>query len=183
MPRLAARHHRVRQILSQAVLDDVNDIRTLTPDHRARQSDRRLNIWCAASSSGQEPYTIALVLKEYFPELAGWTLGFTATDISREMLRRSKQGRYSQIEVNRGLYMDERSMAKAERFGPIAGDLANSVQVGMTRPDVVKILGEPSGGMHISGGESDVEKMTYALDPQGEIIFRMEKGKVAQILR
>jgi chemotaxis protein methyltransferase CheR len=70
---------------------------------RARQSDRRLNIWCAASSTGQEPYTVALLLKEYFPELANWTLTFLATDISREMLRRSKEGRYSQIEVNRGL--------------------------------------------------------------------------------
>jgi chemotaxis protein methyltransferase CheR len=70
---------------------------------RARQSERRLNIWCAASSSGQEPYTVALLLKEYFPELASWAVTFLATDISREMLRRSKEGRYSQIEVNRGL--------------------------------------------------------------------------------
>jgi chemotaxis protein methyltransferase CheR len=70
---------------------------------RLRQSERRLNVWCAASSSGQEPYTVALLLKEYFPELAGWKVTFLATDISREMLRRSKEGRYSQIEVNRGL--------------------------------------------------------------------------------
>jgi hypothetical protein len=59
----------------------------------------------------------------------------------------------------------------------ISGELANSVQVGMTRPEVVKIMGEPSGGMHISGGESDVEKMTYALDPQGEITFPDGKGQ------
>jgi chemotaxis protein methyltransferase CheR len=70
---------------------------------RARQTTRRLNIWCAASASGQEPYTVALLVKEYFPELKDWTVTILATDISRDMLRRSKEGRYSQLEVNRGL--------------------------------------------------------------------------------
>lgn len=65
----------------------------------------------------------------------------------------------------------------------IASDLADSVKVGMTRADVVQILGEPSGGMHISGGESDTETMTYALDPSGTISLDMEKGKVARIAR
>jgi chemotaxis protein methyltransferase CheR len=69
----------------------------------ARQPEKRLSIWCAAASSGQEPYTIALVLKEYFPELAGWQVLFRATDISQDMLRRCREGRYSQLEVNRGL--------------------------------------------------------------------------------
>jgi chemotaxis protein methyltransferase CheR len=70
---------------------------------RARQTERRLQIWCAAAASGQEPYTVALMLREYFPELAGWQLTLVATDISEEMLRRSREGRYSQVEVNRGL--------------------------------------------------------------------------------
>jgi len=65
----------------------------------------------------------------------------------------------------------------------IASDLADSVKVGMTRADVVQILGEPSGGMHISGGESDTETLTYALDSDGSISFAMEKGKVARISR
>lgn len=68
-----------------------------------RRAQRQLNIWCAASSSGQEPYSIAILLKEYFPDLAGWQINLTATDISREMLQRSRAGRYSQVEVNRGL--------------------------------------------------------------------------------
>ena len=68
-----------------------------------RRSQRQLNIWCAASSSGQEPYSIAILLKEYFPELGSWRINVTATDISREMLQRSRAGRYSQMEVNRGL--------------------------------------------------------------------------------
>lgn len=68
-----------------------------------RRSQRQLNIWCAASSSGQEPYSIALLLREHFPELATWRINLCATDISQEMLQRSRAGRYSQIEVNRGL--------------------------------------------------------------------------------
>ena len=68
-----------------------------------RRAQRQLNIWCAASSSGQEPYSIAILLKEYFPELAGWRVILSATDISQEMLTRSRAGRYSQVEVNRGL--------------------------------------------------------------------------------
>jgi chemotaxis protein methyltransferase CheR len=69
----------------------------------ARKTERKLAIWCAASSSGQEPYTLAIVLREYFPELANWQVEFLVTDISQEMLRRTREGRYSQIEVNRGL--------------------------------------------------------------------------------
>jgi chemotaxis protein methyltransferase CheR len=70
---------------------------------QSRASERRLSIWCAASSSGQEPYTIAIILKEYFPELSNWNLRFQATDISQQILARAKEGRYSQLEVNRGL--------------------------------------------------------------------------------
>ncbi len=68
-----------------------------------RRPQRQLNIWCAASSSGQEPYSIAMLLKEYFSELGGWRINLMATDISQEMLQRSRSGRYSQVEVNRGL--------------------------------------------------------------------------------
>lgn len=64
---------------------------------------RQLNIWCAASSSGQEPYSLAILLKEFFPELDRWQVQLVATDISQTMLQRSREGRYSQIEVNRGL--------------------------------------------------------------------------------
>jgi chemotaxis protein methyltransferase CheR len=69
----------------------------------ARKAQKTLSIWCAASSTGQEPYTIAMTLREHFPALATWKLTFIATDISAEMVRRSREGKYSQIEVNRGL--------------------------------------------------------------------------------
>jgi chemotaxis protein methyltransferase CheR len=69
----------------------------------ARRSERKLSIWCAAASSGQEPYTLAMVLREWFPELATWDIVLQATDISTTMLDRCREGVYSQIEVNRGL--------------------------------------------------------------------------------
>ncbi|QPJ62959.1 MAG: protein-glutamate O-methyltransferase CheR [Candidatus Nitronauta litoralis] len=64
---------------------------------------RELNIWCGASSSGQEPFTIAMILKNDFPELNNWKINFMSSDISREMLARCRTGKYSQLEVNRGL--------------------------------------------------------------------------------
>lgn len=68
-----------------------------------RRRHKCLHIWCGASSSGQEPYTIMMVLREYFPELAQWTVNFLATDISAVMVQRCREGRYSQLEVNRGV--------------------------------------------------------------------------------
>lgn len=70
---------------------------------RRRAAERTLDIWCGASSSGQEIYSVALTLREHFPELANWRLNIVSTDLSREMVQRGRDGRYSQIEVNRGL--------------------------------------------------------------------------------
>lgn len=68
-----------------------------------RASERSLNLWCAASSTGQEPYSFAILLREHFPSLNGWNITFIASDISREMLARARGGRFNQLEVNRGL--------------------------------------------------------------------------------
>ncbi len=70
---------------------------------RRRGPEQRLNIWCAASSTGQEPYSLAMLLKEHFPELARWRVSLRASDISQENLVRARAGKYNQIEVNRGL--------------------------------------------------------------------------------
>jgi chemotaxis protein methyltransferase CheR len=69
----------------------------------SRRAERRLNIWCAASSTGQEPYSLALLLREHFSELFGWKILFLSSDISRAMLDRARSGIYNQTEVNRGL--------------------------------------------------------------------------------
>jgi chemotaxis protein methyltransferase CheR len=68
-----------------------------------RESTQELNIWCAASSSGQEPYSIAILLKENFPMLQNWKINFIASDISEKMLTRCRSGEFSQLEINRGL--------------------------------------------------------------------------------
>ncbi len=68
-----------------------------------RASSKELNFWSAACSSGQEPYSLALLLQEHFPILAGWRVRIIATELSAEMLARARVGRYSQLEVNRGL--------------------------------------------------------------------------------
>jgi chemotaxis protein methyltransferase CheR len=68
-----------------------------------RKIIRKLNIWSAASSSGQEAYSLAMMLEEEFPELRNWTIRILGTDISSAILNRARSGRYSQMEVNRGL--------------------------------------------------------------------------------
>ncbi len=67
------------------------------------KSIKELNIWCGASSSGQEPFTIAMILRNDFPQLLNWKIKFISSDISREMLDRCRGGKYSQLEINRGL--------------------------------------------------------------------------------
>ncbi len=68
-----------------------------------RKIQKELNIWCGASSSGQEPYSLVMLLKNNFPQLNTWKLNFSASDISNQMLNRCRSGIYSQLEVNRGL--------------------------------------------------------------------------------
>src|SRR5262249_34720805 len=70
---------------------------------RLRSSVRCLNIWSAACSSGQEAYSVAILLHEHFPALSGWNVRLIASDLSAAMLERGRRGRYTKLEVSRGL--------------------------------------------------------------------------------
>ena len=80
-------------------------LRTLVmPELIARKErSHTLAIWSAGCSSGQEPYSIAMSIREHFPELRTWQLSILGTDISSSVLARARAGRYGQLEVNRGL--------------------------------------------------------------------------------
>ena len=69
----------------------------------SRANRKTVRIWCAAGSTGQEPYSLAMSLKEMGAQLAGWRVEIIATDLSQEVLEKSRAGLYSQFEVQRGL--------------------------------------------------------------------------------
>lgn len=68
---------------------------------KSRATTRKVRVWSAASSSGQEAYSLAITLQEALP--AGWNYDIMGTDISTEMVKRAETAEYSQVEVNRGL--------------------------------------------------------------------------------
>jgi chemotaxis protein methyltransferase CheR len=70
---------------------------------KVRTNRKSVRIWCAAGSTGQEPYSLAMCLKEMGAALSGWRVEILATDLSQEVLEKSKAGLYSQFEVQRGL--------------------------------------------------------------------------------
>ena len=70
---------------------------------KERAAQKSLRIWCAAASSGQEPYSICMILKEMEAKLKGWKIEIIGTDISTEILEKAKAGLYTQFEVQRGL--------------------------------------------------------------------------------
>lgn len=69
----------------------------------ARAATKKLTLWSAACSTGQEPYSIAMMLRESFPQLKDWQVSIVATDISPRVLQQARLGLYNKIEINRGL--------------------------------------------------------------------------------
>jgi chemotaxis protein methyltransferase CheR len=69
----------------------------------ARKNLKTIRIWCAASSTGQEPYSLAMCLKEIERDIVGWRIELLATDLSTEVLEKARAGLYTQFEVQRGL--------------------------------------------------------------------------------
>ncbi|WP_240928082.1 CheR family methyltransferase [Thalassoroseus pseudoceratinae] len=82
--------------------DDLKD--TLIPEIiQDRATHRHIRIWCAACSTGQEPYSLLMMLAENFAQLDSWRVEVVATDLDSKALERAKNGLYSQMEVQRGL--------------------------------------------------------------------------------
>lgn len=82
------------EALRQVVIPELKEL---------RKKEKTLKFWSAAASTGQEAYSVAMLIHEYFPELLSWHIHILATDISQDALRKAQSGTYSQIEVNRGL--------------------------------------------------------------------------------
>ncbi|MES1989890.1 MAG: protein-glutamate O-methyltransferase CheR [Pseudomonadota bacterium] len=119
----------------------------------ANKATKRIRIWCAACSSGQEPYSLAMLLCEASHLLAGWQVELVGTDISEEMLERCRKGWYSAFEVQRGMTPDMlrkyftkdgdgwqindklRSMVKFRNFNLLADP--GSSGVGLTGLDLI----------------------------------------------
>ncbi len=70
---------------------------------QAREKEKRLSIWCAGCSTGQEVYSLAMSFAEAKLRWHGWTIDILGTDVSRTAIERARQGVYSQFEVQRGL--------------------------------------------------------------------------------
>src|SRR6202044_1548595 len=96
----------------------------------ARSGIRTIRIWCAAASTGQEPYSLAMCLKEIEAEIAGWRIELLATDLSSEVLEKARSGRYTQFEVQRGLPIQLliRHFAQSGELWQIAPDIRAMVR-------------------------------------------------------
>ena len=81
--------------------DQFRDI--IIPQLQKMRSGKNVRIWCAAASTGQEPYSLAMLLKENAAKLPGWKFEIIATDIDTAVLETAKKAEYSQFEVQRGL--------------------------------------------------------------------------------
>jgi chemotaxis protein methyltransferase CheR len=97
---------------------------------QARAGRKSIRIWCAAGSTGQEPYSLAMCLKEMSAALSGWRVEIIATDLSQEVLEKSRAGIYSQFEVQRGLpiQMLVKYFRQTGEFWQINADIRAMVQ-------------------------------------------------------
>jgi chemotaxis protein methyltransferase CheR len=97
---------------------------------RQRVARRQICIWCAACSSGQEPYSIAMVLREYFPNYLDWDIRLIGSDLSTEAIEQARRGVYSEIEANRGLPEELRNkyLRKRSRDWQLSDELRSMVE-------------------------------------------------------
>lgn len=106
--------HLHRAVAEAMTVNETSFFRDITPFEMLREvvfpqlieqrmEKRQLRIWSAASSTGQEAYSLAMSVAEYFPDLAHWDIKIIGTDISRHVVDYAQKGRYRRLEVNRGL--------------------------------------------------------------------------------
>ncbi|HMF52813.1 MAG TPA: protein-glutamate O-methyltransferase CheR [Edaphobacter sp.] len=106
--------HLHRAVAEAMTINETSFFRDLTPFEMLRKTilprlieqraeKRQLRLWSAASSTGQEAYSLAMLIAEDFPLLAGWDVKIFGTDISRQVIDYARRGRYRRLEVNRGL--------------------------------------------------------------------------------
>lgn len=97
---------------------------------QARSSKRAINIWSAGCSTGQEPYSIAMLIRESFPELSTWTIRLIASDLSKRSLDRAQQGLYSNLEMSRGLTpnLRDRYFHQAGKFWQLKDEIRKMVE-------------------------------------------------------
>jgi chemotaxis protein methyltransferase CheR len=105
--------HLHRAVAEAMTINETSFFRDMRPFEMLRQiliprlmegrMERRLRIWSAASSTGQEAYSLAMMITEHFPEIASWDVKIVGTDISRHVVDYAQKGRYRRLEVNRGL--------------------------------------------------------------------------------
>ncbi|MGC4069383.1 MAG: protein-glutamate O-methyltransferase CheR [Polyangiaceae bacterium] len=86
-------------------------VHKLIPDHFEKVDPQRCRIWCAAASTGQEVYSVAIALKEMLGSLNKYRIQIVGTDISGAALDRASKGAYSKLEISRGL-----SPERVQRF-------------------------------------------------------------------
>jgi chemotaxis protein methyltransferase CheR len=95
-----------------------------------RAPERSVDVWCAAASTGQEPYSLAMLLQDWLLAHPGWRARVLATDLDEDVLARARAGRYTQLEVNRGLPVQRlvRHFSRAGTEWAIADELRRMVE-------------------------------------------------------
>ena len=112
--RVDPKHNLLNKVVEAMTTNETSFFRDLHPFEAMRKkllpelmerraTQRRLRIWSAACSSGQEPYSIAMLLREHITDLQSWNVRLLASDLSTEMLERAKLGMYSHLDINRGM--------------------------------------------------------------------------------
>ena len=104
-----------------------------------RTKTKTLSIWCAACSTGQEPYSVAMLLHKHFPELSNWHVRINASDISQTVLQIAKAGSYNQLDISRGLPKDmlDRYFIQSGQFWVVKDEIKKWIefrQVNLKQP-------------------------------------------------